>query len=111
MQNDMNAGKRRHDIGQSPRPIRRHSAWSAKHEQLFHDTQQPIGYHTDDGLCHIFPNDESSMATLAEALSSALQHHQAGNLVAAERIYRQILEVDPHDRSADRGVDALETVD
>lgn len=35
------------------------------------------------------------MATIPEALSIALQHHQAGRLQAAEQIYRQILTIDP----------------
>ena len=35
------------------------------------------------------------MATLSEALEIAIEHHQAGQLQAAEQIYRQILEQDP----------------
>jgi nucleotidyltransferase/DNA polymerase involved in DNA repair len=35
------------------------------------------------------------MATISEALATAVQHHQAGRLQAAEEIYRQILAVDP----------------
>ena len=35
------------------------------------------------------------MATVAEALQLALQHHQAGRLQEAERLYRQILQADP----------------
>lgn len=35
------------------------------------------------------------MASVAEALQAALQHHNAGNLAEAERIYRQILAVEP----------------
>jgi len=35
------------------------------------------------------------MATIAEALAIALEHHRAGRLQAAEPIYRQILEVVP----------------
>ena len=35
------------------------------------------------------------MATHSKALSTALQHHQAGQLQAAEQIYRQILQADP----------------
>jgi tetratricopeptide (TPR) repeat protein len=35
------------------------------------------------------------MATISEALSIAIQHHQAGRLQAAERLYRQILAVEP----------------
>jgi tetratricopeptide (TPR) repeat protein len=35
------------------------------------------------------------MATIAEALAIALQHHQAGRRRAAEQIYRRILEVEP----------------
>jgi tetratricopeptide (TPR) repeat protein len=36
------------------------------------------------------------MATLSQALAIAIQHHQAGNLQAAEQIYRQILAVEPN---------------
>jgi tetratricopeptide (TPR) repeat protein len=36
------------------------------------------------------------MATISEALAVAVQHHQAGRLQAAERIYRQILAVEPN---------------
>ena len=35
------------------------------------------------------------MPTIAEALSLAVQHHQAGRLQAAGQIYRQILAVEP----------------
>ena len=38
---------------------------------------------------------------IAEALTLAVQHHQAGNLRDAEQLYRQILQTDP------RQVDAL----
>jgi tetratricopeptide (TPR) repeat protein len=34
--------------------------------------------------------------TVAEAFAQALQLHQAGNLPQAERLYRQILQADPH---------------
>lgn len=40
------------------------------------------------------------MATISEALVVAIQHHQAGRRQAAERIYRQILEVDPQQADA-----------
>jgi len=40
------------------------------------------------------------MATITEALARALQYHQAGNLAQAERIYRQILQVNPADANA-----------
>ncbi len=40
------------------------------------------------------------MATLREALAIALQHHQAGRLDAAEKIYRQILAVEPNHADA-----------
>ena len=40
------------------------------------------------------------MATVAEALALALQHHQAGQLQQAETIYRQILEADPGNADA-----------
>jgi tetratricopeptide (TPR) repeat protein len=36
------------------------------------------------------------MATISEALATAIQHHQAGRLQAAEQIYRQILAIDPN---------------
>lgn len=35
------------------------------------------------------------MAGIAEALQAALRHHSTGNLAEAERIYRQILALDP----------------
>jgi predicted O-linked N-acetylglucosamine transferase (SPINDLY family) len=35
------------------------------------------------------------MATIPEALATAIEHHQAGRLQAAEQIYRQILAVEP----------------
>jgi len=36
------------------------------------------------------------MATISEALEIAVQHHQAGQLQAAEQVYRQILAADPN---------------
>jgi predicted O-linked N-acetylglucosamine transferase (SPINDLY family) len=36
------------------------------------------------------------MVTIPDALTVAIQHHQAGQLQAAERIYRQILAVEPN---------------
>lgn len=36
------------------------------------------------------------MAGIAEALQIALQHHNAGNVAEAERIYREILKFDPN---------------
>src|SRR5262249_9910918 len=38
---------------------------------------------------------ELPMATIPEALSIAIRHHQAGQLQAAEQVYRQILAVAP----------------
>ena len=35
------------------------------------------------------------MASIAEVLALAVQHHQAGALQQAEQLYRQILQVDP----------------
>jgi tetratricopeptide (TPR) repeat protein len=35
------------------------------------------------------------MATISEALAAAAQHHQAGRLEAAEKMYRQILSAAP----------------
>jgi len=35
------------------------------------------------------------MATISDALATAIQHHQAGRLQSAEQIYRQILLADP----------------
>ena len=40
------------------------------------------------------------MATISEALTIAFEHHQAGRLRAAEIIYRQILQIDPHHADA-----------
>jgi Flp pilus assembly protein TadD len=40
------------------------------------------------------------MATISEALTIAIQHHQAGRLQAAEQIYRQILAVEPNHAEA-----------
>jgi tetratricopeptide (TPR) repeat protein len=40
------------------------------------------------------------MATISEALAVAIRHHQAGRLQAAERIYRQILAVEPNHADA-----------
>ena len=36
------------------------------------------------------------MATISEAFALALQHHKAGQLQAAELIYRQILAIEPN---------------
>jgi protein O-GlcNAc transferase len=36
------------------------------------------------------------MATIPEAFALGVQHHQAGQLQAAEQVYRQILQVDPY---------------
>ena len=35
------------------------------------------------------------MATIAEALTHALQLHRAGHLSQAEQLYRQVLQADP----------------
>ncbi len=35
-----------------------------------------------------------------QALRTAKRHHQAGNLAAAEKIYRQILDQEPNDSEA-----------
>jgi tetratricopeptide (TPR) repeat protein len=40
------------------------------------------------------------MATISEALATAIQHHQGGRLQAAEQIYRQILAVEPNQPDA-----------
>src|SRR5688572_7169831 len=40
------------------------------------------------------------MASIPEAFASAVQHHQAGQLQAAEQLYRQILAVDPNHAEA-----------
>jgi len=40
------------------------------------------------------------MATIAEALALAVQHHQADNLAQAEQIYRQILQANPAEPNA-----------
>jgi len=40
------------------------------------------------------------MATIAQALAIALEHHQAGRLPLAEQVYRQILSVEPQQADA-----------
>ncbi len=40
------------------------------------------------------------MATIAQALSAAVKHHQAGNLAQAERLYREILQRDQQQADA-----------
>jgi tetratricopeptide (TPR) repeat protein len=40
------------------------------------------------------------MATSAEVLAAALQYHQAGNLAAAEQIYRSIVQAEPREANA-----------
>jgi tetratricopeptide (TPR) repeat protein len=40
------------------------------------------------------------MLTIAEALDTAVKHHRAGNLRAAEQLYRQVLQADPHQADA-----------
>ncbi len=40
------------------------------------------------------------MATISEALATAVHHHQAGRLQAAEEIYRRILAVEPNQADA-----------
>jgi len=40
------------------------------------------------------------VATTEEMMAQALQYHQAGNLVQAEQIYRQILQINPADANA-----------
>ena len=35
------------------------------------------------------------MATVSDTLALAVEHHRAGRLQAAERIYRQILAIEP----------------
>jgi tetratricopeptide (TPR) repeat protein len=42
----------------------------------------------------------AKMATIAEALNQAVQHHQAGRFDAAADLYRQILEVEPKNFNA-----------
>ncbi len=41
-------------------------------------------------------HDIQVMATISEALAIAIQHHRAGQLQAAEQIYRQILAAEPN---------------
>src|ERR1700730_11322859 len=43
---------------------------------------------------------EVKLATIAEAFTIALEHHQRGQLQAAEQIYRQILQVEPNHHDA-----------
>lgn len=40
------------------------------------------------------------MATVSEALATAMKHHQSGQLQIAEQIYRQILQTEPHNVDA-----------
>ncbi|WP_395454154.1 tetratricopeptide repeat protein (plasmid) [Azospirillum melinis] len=40
------------------------------------------------------------MATIQDALAAAVRHHQSGNLAAAARIYRRILEITPEQSDA-----------
>jgi len=47
------------------------------------------------------------MATISEALAIAIQHHQAGRLQAAEKIYRQILAVVPNHAEACNSLGAV----
>jgi tetratricopeptide (TPR) repeat protein len=41
-------------------------------------------------------SQQTFTATIPQALDTAIKHHQAGNLQGAEQIYRQILQLDPH---------------
>ena len=51
------------------------------------------------------------MATISETLATAIEHHQAGRLETAQRIYRKILDLDPCQADATHllGVLALQT--
>ena len=40
------------------------------------------------------------MATIPEALTVAMQHHQAGRLQQAEQIYRSVLQAEPNQPDA-----------
>ena len=40
------------------------------------------------------------MQTVAQALQRGWRHHQAGDLSAAEDVYRQVLRVAPHNEKA-----------
>jgi protein O-GlcNAc transferase len=40
------------------------------------------------------------MVTISKALTTALAHHQAGRLSVAEKVYRQILDVEPNHADA-----------
>jgi tetratricopeptide (TPR) repeat protein len=48
-----------------------------------------------------------AMATLADTLALGLQHHLAGNLAAAEPLYRQVLHTDPGEANARYLLDLL----
>src|SRR5271170_4889434 len=43
---------------------------------------------------------EPLQSTITQAIQLAVEHHQAGRLADAERIYRRVLEVDPENREA-----------
>ena len=47
------------------------------------------------------------MATIPEALAIASQHHQAGRLADAERVYRQVLAIDPTQPDALHGLGVI----
>ena len=42
-----------------------------------------------------FPHGITEVATVSEVFALAWQHHQAGSLLQAEQLYRQILAADP----------------
>jgi tetratricopeptide (TPR) repeat protein len=66
-------------------------------------------------LVCIFPNTRSVMplktpfttTNITDALNLAVQHHQAGNLIQAELLYRQILQFDPRHADAHHLLGAL----
>ena len=56
-----------------------------------------------DRRCPLNPEamrPEQQTVTLAEAIQLGLEHHQAGQLPEAERIYQQVLQLDPNNSEA-----------
>jgi predicted O-linked N-acetylglucosamine transferase (SPINDLY family) len=55
----------------------------------------------------VFVRKENAVATVAEVFALALQHHEAGHLIHAGRLYKQILCDEPHHADAHHGLGVL----